>query len=586
MVNARGVKWTYSLSFVNKFFRRRRRPIQLPKSNRANIGRGVQELVRGHMLMKLVLVAQLFGLAAGNVAFVCSVTKKSTTLPSVSIVLGVASIQPRLYQSAGAAIARANITLFDQASGAYNSQSIQTCSIPNTTDGGLPGDNIRNAISGTNGAFGANPCYVPSTTSANMYTALADPTSTPSHITCFKSQAAPLVATHTGAFDNPYEATITEFSDEAWNAYDRVTMHYVGFATFTFPPTSTILSNKYKISVHNVPTSPQGEFTECRDISNAGDPCKVSTIRTGVSDTRTWFNLPLQIARDLVPDCDLTQIPQVPFGIIDSDLCQNQFDGAICPVLCTAPSGTCTSPACTDTVHPTGALVCKGGVNGVSGSWLFVGVPPGSSMCPNPNPSPPPPKLPPLPPPPPSPPPPSPSPPPPTPPKPPPPKPDDPTLTIIVIVAPTVVVLAMCCLTYGAYKWKQKYDAEQLRKSDDASGIYLVADFIFSKVDKDKSGTVEPDEMREFLCGPGGMSAEEVEALIVRMDTDKSGTIDKEEWRMAWVGGLASQIQKMRAHEVTQAQKATGRTSMRQFTGREEDGDAKNNVPAEGSQDV
>ena len=133
----------------------------------------------------------------------------------------------------------------------------------------------------------------------------------------------------------------------------------------------------------------------------------------------------------------------------------------------------------------------------------------------------------------------------------------------------------MCCLTYGAYKWKQNYDAEQLRKSDDASGIYLVADFIFSKVDKDKSGTVEPDEMREFLCGPGGMSAEEVEALITRMDTDKSGTIDKEEWRMAWVGGLASQIQKMRSHEVTQAQTATGRTSMRQFTGMEEDGDPK-----------
>ena len=153
-------------------------------------------------------------------------------------------------------------------------------------------------------------------------------------------------------------------------------------------------------------------------------------------------------------------------------------------------------------------------------------------------------------------------------------------------MAPTVVVLAMCCLTYGAYKWKQNYDAEQLRKSDDASGIYLVADFIFSKVDKDKSGTVEPDEMREFLCGPGGMSAEEVEALITRMDTDKSGTIDKEEWRMAWVGGLASQIQKMRSHEVTQAQKATGRTSMRQFTGREEDGDPKNNVPAEGSQEL
>jgi hypothetical protein len=71
------------------------------------------------------------------------------------------------------------------------------------------------------------------------------------------------------------------------------------------------------------------------------------------------------------------------------------------------------------------------------------------------------------------------------------------------------------------------------------------------------------------------MSAEEVEALIDRMDTDKSGTIDKEEWRMAWVGGLASQIQKMRSHEVTQAQTATGRTSMRQFTGMEEDGDPK-----------
>ena len=55
---------------------------------------------------------------------------------------------------------------------------------------------------------------------------------------------------------------------------------------------------------------------------------------------------------------------------------------------------------------------------------------------------------------------------------------------------------------------------------------------------------------------------------------------------MAWVGGLASQIQKMRSHEVTQAQKATGRTSMRQFTGREEDGDPKNNVPAEGSPPV
>jgi hypothetical protein len=81
-------------------------------------------------------------------------------------------------------------------------------------------------------------------------------------------------------------------------------------------------------------------------------------------------------------------------------------------------------------------------------------------------------------------------------------------------------------------------------------------------------------------------TAEEVEALITRMDTDKSGTIDKEEWRMAWVGGLASQIQKMRSHEVTQAQKATGRTSMRQFTGREEDGDPKNNVPAEGSQEL
>ena len=41
VVSARGVKGTYSLSFVNKFFRRRRRPIQLLKSNRANIGRGV-----------------------------------------------------------------------------------------------------------------------------------------------------------------------------------------------------------------------------------------------------------------------------------------------------------------------------------------------------------------------------------------------------------------------------------------------------------------------------------------------------------------------------------------------------------------
>jgi hypothetical protein len=530
------------------------------------------------MMAKMVLVAELFGLAAGHIAVVCSVTKKSTALPSVSIVLGAG--HGHLYQPASAAIARANITLYDEASGNYISQQIQTCSIPNTTDGGATGDNIKNAISGTLGAFGPNPCYVATPTVAQMYTALADPTSTTSHITCFKSQAAPLVATHTGAFFNPYEATITEFSDEAWNAYDRNQMYYVGFATFTFPVASQTLSSKYKISVTNVPTSPsQGDFSDCRDISNVGDPCKVPTIRTGVSDPRTWFNLPLQIARN-GPDCDLTQIPVPAYSIIDADLCQNQFDGAICPVLCLATSGTCTSVACTDTVHPTGVLVCK------SGQWQVAGVPPGGKMCPDPTPSPPPPLPPPLPPPPPSPPPPSPSPPPPTPPKPPPPEPDDPTLTIIVIVAPTVVVLAMCCLTYGAYKWKQNYDAEQLRKSDDASGIYLVADFIFSKVDKDKSGTVEPDEMREFLCGPGGMSAEEVEALIARMDTDKSGTIDKEEWRMAWVGGLASQIQKMRSHEVTQAQKATGRTSMRQFTGREEDGDPKNNVPAEGSQEL
>jgi len=148
---------------------------------------------------------------------------------------------------------------------------------------------------------------------------------------------------------------------------------------------------------------------------------------------------------------------------------------------------------------------------------------------------------------------------------------DTTTLIIVAIVAPIAVVIFMLGLTYGLYKYKKWHDLEEEKKSDDASGIYLVADFIFKKVDKDKSGTVELEEMTEFLCGPGGMSGPEVKALVERMDTDGNGSIDRDEWRTAWVGGLAMQISKMRSHEVQQAQTATGRMSMAQFTGKDAD---------------
>ena len=39
------------------------------------------------------------------------------------------------------------------------------------------------------------------------------------------------------------------------------------------------------------------------------------------------------------------------------------------------------------------------------------------------------------------------------------------------------------------------------RERAEDTGIYMVADFIFKKIDKDKSGTIDPDELAEFLAG-------------------------------------------------------------------------------------
>ena len=50
-------------------------------------------------------------------------------------------------------------------------------------------------------------------------------------------------------------------------------------------------------------------------------------------------------------------------------------------------------------------------------------------------------------------------------------------------------------------------DRPPARERAEDTGIYMVADFIFKKIDKDKSGTIDPDELAEFLAGPGGMSA-------------------------------------------------------------------------------
>ena len=129
-------------------------------------------------------------------------------------------------------------------------------------------------------------------------------------------------------------------------------------------------------------------------------------------------------------------------------------------------------------------------------------------------------------------------------------------MTLIAIITPIVVVIITVAIAIAVYMWKTKIDRLARERAED-TGIYMVADFIFKKIDKDKSGTIDPDELAEFLAGPGGMSASEVGDMIKRIDADGNGEIDLQEWRTAWLGGLASEIGRLKKQEINQAESAS-----------------------------
>ena len=68
---------------------------------------------------------------------------------------------------------------------------------------------------------------------------------------------------------------------------------------------------------------------------------------------------------------------------------------------------------------------------------------------------------------------------------------------------------------------------------------FLVADALFSEIDTDHSGTVEPKELMNYLLSKNEQPSR-VHAILMQLDTNKDGKIDRDEWRQGWLKGVVS----------------------------------------------
>ena len=62
---------------------------------------------------------------------------------------------------------------------------------------------------------------------------------------------------------------------------------------------------------------------------------------------------------------------------------------------------------------------------------------------------------------------------------------------------------------------------------------------LFAKIDKDKSGTIDADELLKHLL-EAGVEADEISRAFAAIDTDGDGAITKEEWTAGYARYLAA----------------------------------------------
>ena len=87
-------------------------------------------------------------------------------------------------------------------------------------------------------------------------------------------------------------------------------------------------------------------------------------------------------------------------------------------------------------------------------------------------------------------------------------------------------------LTKGPKCDKKKDFEDFLRVFISTQDAEMVSDVraLFDRIDKDRSGEVDKDELQEFLRASGLKDAN-VDAMMACVDSDKSGKIDFEEFR-------------------------------------------------------
>lgn len=73
---------------------------------------------------------------------------------------------------------------------------------------------------------------------------------------------------------------------------------------------------------------------------------------------------------------------------------------------------------------------------------------------------------------------------------------------------------------------------------------YLVADTIFKEADTNKNGTLEGEELVEYLMAKGETPSN-VQLLLSKLDTDKDGIVSLQEWRVGWEAGTLAKFQNM-----------------------------------------